>query len=77
MKLFKLSILAMFGMALTLTACHDDEYTEGAQSPGAYFADNLPEVVAIPLEGSSFDVVVSRTGTDAPASERTSYLFLS
>lgn len=68
MKLFKLSILAMFGMALTLTACHDDEYTEGAQSPGAYFADNLPEVVAIPLEGSSFDVVVSRTGTDAPAS---------
>ena len=68
MKLFKLSILAMFGMALTLTACHDDEYTEGAQSPGAYFADNLPEVVAIPLEGSSFDVVVSRTGTDASAS---------
>ena len=68
MKLFKLSILAMFGMALTLTACHDDEYTEGAQSPGAYFADNLPEVVAIPLEGSSFDVVVSRTGADAPAS---------
>lgn len=55
-------------MALTLTACHDDEYTEGAQSPGAYFADNLPEVVAIPLDGSSFDVVVSRTGTDAPAS---------
>jgi len=69
MKLFKSTILAMLGLAVSLTACSDDDdYTVGAQSPGAYFSADAPSTVAIPIEGSSFEVTVYRTGLDAPAS---------
>lgn len=69
MKLFKSTILAMLGMAVAFTACSDDDkYTQGAQSPGAYFsADDTPSMVNLAQDGSSFDVTVYRTSTDAPA----------
>lgn len=66
MKFFKSTILAMLGLAVSLTACSDDDnYTQGIQSPGAYFADDAPEVVAIPQTGSQFDVTVYRTDAEA------------
>ncbi len=68
MKFLKYTVMAMLGLAVSLTSCSEDKYAEGAQSPGVYFADNAPAKVEIPLNGSSFDVVVYRTSVDAPSS---------
>lgn len=67
MKFFKYSVLALMGMTVSLTACSDDDdYAVGAQSPGAYFSEGMPETYKVAEGSSSFDVVVSRTGVDAP-----------
>lgn len=69
MKLFKSIIPALLAVvAVGFTACSDDDdYVVGQQSPGAYFSDKLPATVAIPLDGSSFDITVNRTSADDPA----------
>lgn len=68
MKFFKYSIMAMMALAVSLTSCSDDDkYADGAQSPGAYFANDLPATVDLGFDGGSFDVTVNRTGTDAAA----------
>lgn len=67
MKLIKYSLLAL-AAAFSLSSCNDDnKYVEGAQSPGAFFPKDAPEVVELPQEGNSVDITISRTSLDDPA----------
>lgn len=70
MKLFKNTVTAVLSLALAAgfaTACDDDDdYTQGQQSPGAYFSDELPATVNAPEQGAVIDITVNRTTTDAP-----------
>ncbi len=61
MKLIKYSLLAL-AMAFTFSSCDDDnKYVEGAQSPGAFFPKNSPEVVELPQTGNTVDIPIGRT----------------
>ncbi len=69
MKFFKYTALALMGLAVSLTSCSDDDdYTVGAQSPGAFFQSALPSTVNLSDEAGTFTVELNRTGADAPSS---------
>ena len=55
------SLLAV-GALFAFTACSDDDYTPGTQSPGVYFPVDNPAVYEISAEESSFTVTVAREG---------------
>lgn len=55
------SLLAV-GVLFAFTACSDDDYTPGTQSPGVYFPVDNPAVYEISAEESSFTVTVARQG---------------
>lgn len=69
MKFLKATIPALLAvLSVGFTACSDDDdYTPGAQEPGAFFSEDLPSSMLIPVDGHSFDITVNRTGADAPA----------
>ncbi len=55
-------------MAFTFSSCDDDnKYVEGAQSPGAFFPKNSPEVVELPQTGNTVDITIGRTSLDDPS----------
>lgn len=69
MKLFKKTILALMAVAVSagFTACSDDDdYSVGQQSPGAYFPNDAPATIQVPVDDNSFSVEVFRTSVDAP-----------
>lgn len=67
MKLFKYSLLAL-ATAFAFSSCDDDnKYVEGAQSPGAFFPKDAPEVVELPQTGNTVEVTIARTSLDDPS----------
>lgn len=68
MKIFKYSILAMMGLAVSLTSCNDDEdYTVGAESTGPYFDSALAKSYEVTKENSFVQFDVTRTDKSAAA----------
>ena len=67
MKFSKFSILAVAATALAFTACSDDKYVVGAESPGAFFPGDSPTTITVNLEDTSFSLPIDRTSTDVAA----------
>lgn len=67
MKFLKYSVMAVLGLAVSMTSCSEDKYVPGAQSPGAYFDSNLPASVELSQEGGTFEIALNRTA-DGPES---------
>lgn len=67
MKLLKYSLLAL-ATAFAFSSCDDDnKYVEGAQSPGAFFPKDAPEIVELPQTGNTVEVTIARTSLDDPS----------
>lgn len=66
MKINHILSIALLSVATLFTACEDKEdYTPGAESPGAYFPQTAPVALQVPQNETSFDVTVMRTTTSS------------
>ncbi|MBO5054464.1 MAG: hypothetical protein J6C44_09595 [Muribaculaceae bacterium] len=68
MKFYKYSILAMMGLAVSLTSCSDDDdYTVGSESAGPYFSSTLAKAYEVDKGESYVTFDVTRTDKAAAA----------
>lgn len=63
MKFFKYSIIALAAVASLASCSDDDDYVMPAQSAGAYFPTTNPSSLTLSMDGTMFDVTISRTDT--------------